>query len=348
MPWSRAGLSVVVTFVLTGLLLNGCRGESPVGPTTRAAKLVASGNVVPYGPTEQQQCDVGECSGGGDPIDPGPTPAEVSLDGITMDACRNRQVSGQDSDSDLLDDDCEYRLAYNFRPVMRFNSNDGNTVRESFWMAHRIYGCNSYYYNGVSATCLGTWEVVRIAYLLGYRNDTGFNGHNGDSEFIIVEARYDATSDSWFTSRAYMPAHWGVSNPPADKSRWWYSSELQFPGLSYGSPAPRAWVSVSKHANYATQSACNAGSWLFNDTCEGNALEEGAEVRRERNVGESTSRLIDAVTAPQPVYLGTEWFWCYSSGFCGWHTDRSDCASPYSQILSAMMSNPNGYDYQAL
>lgn len=312
-----------------------------VAPHSVSLTTVSSGNVAVGGFDPQYCADPERCDGsGGGGWEPG---EGYSLPGLTMDTCRYRTVTGQDVDGDGVDDECEWQLAYNFRPVLRFSRHDGDKSRETYWMAHHKRSCGAYYYNGVSGYCTAILDVVRIAYILGYHRDTGLFGHDGDSEIIILEVAYDSYDNRWKTSRAFLSAHYGVVNPPADKSRWWWYPEFAYPSPSHFKWYPRVWVADDKHANYGSKSACNSGAWLFADDCDDNTVNERVEVVRSRNIGERNHKLIDRTTSVQG-FPGTEWFWTNNGDFRGWLGGTNEGSTAYYYFLSAFMSWPSTID----
>jgi hypothetical protein len=88
--------------------------------------------------------------------------------------------NGLDRDLDNIGDECEYQIAYAFRPYLKIMSNDNNSSREPHWSVTRS---------------LDYPRTFRIFYALSYREDGGSpalgqaTSHNGDSEFIIVEVQ---------------------------------------------------------------------------------------------------------------------------------------------------------------
>jgi hypothetical protein len=168
--------------------------------------------------------------------------------------------------------------------------------------------------------------------------------HDGDSEIIILEVAYDSYDNRWKTSRAFLSAHYGVANPPADKSRWWWYPEFTYPNPSHFKWYPRVWVADDKHANYGSKSACNAGAWLFSDDCDDNTVNERVEVVRSRNIGERNHKLIDRTTSVQG-FPGTEWFWSNNGDFRGWLGGTNEGSTAYYYFLSAFMSWPSTIDF---
>lgn len=152
--------------------------------------------------------------------------------------------------------------------------------------------------------------VVRIAYLPAYYWDCGVphdfisncllspifapgscDAHTGDSEFMLVDVSYAASSAHWVTQQVFLSAHCGASGD--DDCRWWNPASLAWvDGRKYG--APVVWVSEGKHANYYSQSKCNSGGALNMDTCEFNtASHRFPVVYSQQNVGSRNTPLRD-------------------------------------------------------
>lgn len=107
---------------------------------------------------------------------------------FTMDDCTNILLS-VDSDGDGFDDMCEYRLARAFAPMLRVSADDSDVTREPYWVV--TYRPEDFH--------IGITDHVSIMYLLAYHTDYGFwwTGHEGDSEFIIVDLFYNENTLHW-------------------------------------------------------------------------------------------------------------------------------------------------------
>lgn len=135
-------------------------------------------------------------------------------------------------------------------------------------------------------------------------------GHDGDSEFIVVDLRYNAPTDHYVLQRAFMSAHYNAEDHDHDYSTNLDYTQLQFPEKPQG--YVRAWVARGKHANYPTEGLCNAGAVWGTDTCDDNTAEFRMEFIWNRNVGSPTSRMLDCTPAkPEMQYFrpGIECYW---------------------------------------
>ena len=261
-----------------------------------------------------------------------------------MTRCTSLTVTGIDSDSDGLDDECEYQIASKFAPRLIFEANDYARGRETYWASHRKYACGGWYTtDGLHAYCSGYIWVIRVAYLLGYYSDGGPQAHKGDSEFLILEAAYIPSEDKWKTSRVWMTAHYG--SDPSDNSRWWYWSQLEYPVTENG--LPNIWVSQGKHANYPTESDCDSGGFFFSDFCDRDVT-ESVGILRGRNLGELNAKLVNCTFSAIPSqHPGQECFWT-EQYFDGWWGGFTDYTAGYGGHLGQFMSQPNGWDTSVL
>ncbi|HET7025322.1 MAG TPA: hypothetical protein VFI39_08980 [Gemmatimonadales bacterium] len=276
--------------------------------------------------------------------DPHPDSAGVFLgSGITPDMC----TDGTDSDQDGLEDFCETNLALAFAPELRYSDAD-EVGREPYWAARPI----SRYIA----------DTVVIAYLISYYRDAGSNtwgcsipsipfiwdkpvecnGHNGDSEAIVLDVYYSYSTKHWILGAAIYSQH----DSPATYSRYLplgfparpYPMQLEYP--SHPGAYPRAYVAEGKHANYNTQSECNSGGTLGSDTCENVNTSARLPAGYLYNLGSRAHPAIDCVTSRDPSYLyyGSGKTECYWTGgrFRGWipYTIGGVDTDPYSPKLS--------------
>ncbi len=242
--------------------------------------------------------------------------------------------ASNDRDSDGIRDDCEFAIAWAFRPMLARNNADDAPGKEPHWSVTRIPG---------SVT------GVRIFYALSYYRDAGFpithtQSHDGDSEFIIVDVQndmnpYDYTL--WEVNDATLSAHWQSS---VDQTMTWGAGSLEYPEVYRG--RPRIWASWDKHANYNTKDNCQS-SWT--DTCDSittGTVYDDLEVRSDANLGNyydvpypSASRqLMDCVSSWHPgtggAAYGIECFWETFPDFAGWQGTTSGGAGAYGNSLS--------------
>jgi hypothetical protein len=265
------------------------------------------------------------------PNDPSPgAPGAWLGDAVSPAACfRNYNSAIADRDGDALDDGCEYKLAKAFAPELRFHNREECGGGDKYWAAKYFAGPG----------------VIRVAYLPGYYNDCGVpnefkafvlsqvnkNSHSGDSEFVMVEAKFNASTRHWEFVRMFLSAHDGTMNERSAWVPWQYAI---FPLRSKTYPA--VYVARNKHANYRSESVCEndfSGGNTNADICANDyrfrflVLETGA------NVG---SRSVDYY--PNGVYKrGTasvrkEYFYT-RVGFNGWVNNGASGASPYYDFL---------------
>lgn len=223
-----------------------------------------------------------------------------------------------DVDQDGIRDDCEYLLAYAFRPMLARNNSDRAPGREP-------------YFSVAKSTVVGR-GTVKIFYALSYYRDPGspigsFENHDGDSEFIIVYVHNtaDQRGSVWALDVASLSAHWGAGTN-IDHSGTYGVNELEFPVEYRG--RPRVWVSKDKHANYPSKYKCD---WVWNDYCDpswdGTAYED-VEVLPSANLGNKFDTTparyngirVNSVASrnPQSGLPGVESFWT-DVNFTGWH-----------------------------
>lgn len=140
-----------------------------------------------------------------------------------------------------------------------------------------------------------------------------------------------------------MTAHYG--SDPSDNSRWWYWSQLEYPVTENG--IPNVWVSQGKHANYPTESKCDAGGFFFSDFCDRDVT-EAVGILRGRNLGELNAKLVNCTFSAIPSqHPGQECFWT-EQYFDGWWGGFTDYTAGYGGHLGQFMSQPNGWDTSVL
>jgi hypothetical protein len=257
-------------------------------------------------PTEEDPC----LGGGGGSSDPCP-----GCSGITIGGYSNRDecvASGQtDADADGIADYCEYNLAYAFRPEFYWDSGDADLGREPYYAVRtypdgsfRIFYAIAYYKDG------GDWKVLD-------------SGHDGDSEFVIVDVSYDPTYGRWFTNTVFTSAHDGEVG---DHSRFNTYSELAYTEGHYRG-RPIIWVSEEKHANYNSQAACPS----FELGCNG-FMPGSLDIRQNTNLGNAQHKLVQfTLSWHYPNPNGTEDMWS-TLRFCGWQASTCSTAG-YGTIL---------------
>lgn len=189
--------------------------------------------------------------------------------------------SGADADSDGLNDDCEYQLAYWFMPLLWFDSGESG------------HGRRPYY--AVKSVSFAT-RTVQIFYLDTFFDDTGVTtGHDGDPEFQVFELHY--SGGRWYLDWAYLSAHRKSS---CDSSAWYSHDQLEYDTTVDSRNGYRGWptlyVAEDKHATYNNLSTCDKGCML-QDYCSRTTyqfLDTTAKLV-SRNVGSRAVQLINQV-----------------------------------------------------
>lgn len=227
-----------------------------------------------------------------------------------------------DTDGDGILQQCEYELAYAFRPFLQWDQGEESSNKQGYWAIKRG----------------GTSNEVKIMYLMGYFADSGHDiaggAHDGDSEFLVFTVSY--RNGWWRFSSAFLSAHWGV--PFVDASSTRSTNEFEHPdGNPYA--RPKIWVAEDKHANYSSQGLCDAGA-NYADNCDQpiNAL-ESLGLLADSNIGNregGTRQLLNCVVRTAHGGGGTkdECLWSYSE-FSGWQDRYSKNSTGYTKILDA-------------
>ena len=239
--------------------------------------------------------------------------------------------AGTDQDRDGYKDDCESRLAEAFRPMLVFHRGEVHHGRETYWSFQQAFG------------------KITIIYLLGYYYDGGSFSHDGDSEFIVLRLAADTETLNWKVNRLVTSAHWNAAVDNTKESDW---DEIEWESTPGGRPI--VYVSKDHHANYETESRCDA---RIGDECDPRSigLLSNVYVPGDRNIGTAAypfrldSRLdwtpadctMSKVTTL--AHPGIECFFStavYSnlegtlSDFSGWSQKHTE-TTHYSKILTA-------------
>jgi hypothetical protein len=124
-----------------------------------------------------------------------------------------------DQDNDRIRDDCEVAIASALSPLLNIGNGDDSKWRQSYWSASRHPDRDG---------------NIQIIYAIGYLDDggdplTGFGGHFGDSEFIILEVANPTTS-VWGVYYATLSAHF---NYWYDDTSTYYWDDLEYPGGAF-------------------------------------------------------------------------------------------------------------------
>ena len=176
----------------------------------------------PQGPDQEitaRQCLPETCPGGGGggsypTTDPAPNSPGIWV-GANVGLSRCYSVTGAgitDADADSFDDWCEQWIAYDFRPLLRTNHYDCDLRGEPAW----------------AVKYFPSTGIIRVGYFLSYYRDCGNDyalpcltshpgspsckGHEGDSEFIIVDLRYVGGTDHYVLDRAFLSAHFDAED----------------------------------------------------------------------------------------------------------------------------------------
>lgn len=284
------------------------------------------------------------------PVDSEADAPGIRLEGIDPGYCS----SGTDTDLDGLNNFCEKQLSFAFRPLLAHWSGD-DVRREPYWAARQpapgmvvIAYLLSYYNDLGAASHSGCWNSYGWLGLPPFFQDVAYlcNGHNGDSEWIILTLTYNGSTQHWVLNSAMISAHEHVHYA------WGYElgyADLEYPDREGG--YPRVYVSQKKHANYFTRSACNNGgpvvpilsAEINTDDCGLVDSEVRLEWSNWFNIGSNSSRLIDCVQSRSPgyEYYGSgrqECLWS-SVDFRGWVPDGvgGGHAGRYGDILRSYL-----------
>lgn len=259
-------------------------------------------------------------------LGPDPSPSAVGLwigMGAT-DCYRNFGASGaEDADYDLLADECEYRLAYMFRPQMMINPQDGCAGGEPYWAA-RYFDDPAHH---------GFGQFVRIAYLPAYYRDCGSGPHRGDSEMIVIRVGYNNTTQHWELVEAFLSAHFMGANDNSRVYAWNALTYVIWPLRGY----PIVWVAKGKHANYAAQ-GCGSLFSYSTDTCAGNVNAGRFAVYQSHNVGGYNHKLVNCTASQNTLYAFNDRLECFLTAgrrFRGWQIAGTGDATDYNLILSS-------------
>lgn len=238
-------------------------------------------------------------------------------------------LRGGDGDNDGLDDECEYEIAYAFRPYLLFDPNERASGRYEHWAVAP---------HGGSAV-----RIVRVFYALAYYYDNGawilgfkVTEHDGDSEWIYFDIeeraieRQGQTSIEWVLKRACLSAHW--------RSGW--GADSSSCRDRRGGDRPTVFVSRGKHGNYFSKVECNnGGHWLRRDICRqhyGDPTDD-FEVVRSRNLGGPDTNLGRAVG-----HRGRREDMWDRRIFCGWQrSNTAPCSGGYGRSLVATYGGPD-------
>jgi hypothetical protein len=342
--WSAAALALT-------LLLSACQ-EPPAAPETTSGPSFATdawcaANPGKCGPTEP----------------PEPSPSSPGYYTAFSDAtCVSATGTGiSDADHDGMSDYCEDFLAQRFRPELVVSPYDCDLGMEPYWAAKafpnrgmvRIAYLFSYYRDcgpqQFKTSCLigrigsnilslvGTLPPYTIPILnLPVSGEDPCEGHQGDSEFVTVDLRYDATTQHWMVSQAFFSAHWGTKE---DHSRRVGYGLLEYPDRPQG--YFRVNDAEGKHANYPTRAVCeNDGGRA--DTCQSNYPLIRIRHAGQYNIGSARYNFISpktcvrggALVAAYPENYGTECYWDPQNTFQGWFKlPQPNDASPYYASL---------------
>lgn len=283
------------------------------------------------GPASMSQVQP-QCQEGCQETDPSPSSPGIFLTSSTTPAkCEEGPMN--DSDVDGLSDDCETRLAAAFAPELYTSGILDNTGRESRWAARLLQS--------------GT---IRVMYLLSYYNDAGstFVGcpfspsdcapHSGDSEWNLLDIKYNATTHHWVLNSAEYSQHDGSTTYGSGGAA--YPTVLYYPGKLGG--YPRSYVAIGKHANYSTVTECNGGGFAGSDDCSSGSTASRVAAGTTLNIGSNSNHSgigQNCVASSNPLYqyYGAGRVECYWTGarFRGWVPDSlgGGDADPYGPKL---------------
>ena len=252
--------------------------------------------------------------------DPNPGAAGLWL-GFNDFACYTRVQNPPqaDVDQDGLTDDCEFKLAKAFAPMINSGSSEPCLAGEPYWSAK--------YFDNVEP--IHTGDFVRIAYMPGYYEDCGTAfAHRGDSEFISLTIGYNQSTHHWQLYNGFLSAHTCVDTSLQDctyqalgaAQTWADGGTFQFPG-NKSLTFPRVYVSIRKHANYRSESECDNGGALWGLLEECSNRDVGRfKVWESHNIGNVRHPLINCTPSQQTGAdtRNTECFWSNVT-FDGWN-----------------------------
>lgn len=326
--------------VLLAFVMSACASDTATGPAVeRDALRPPSEPVAPqrwscYDPVDPH------CINDPAPGDPSPgQPGYYLGPDFSYYAC-TEGIS--DADRDGLADFCEYQLALAFRPELMMSQQEPAPGREEYW----------------AATLLG--GNVVIVYMFGYYQDNGdpgcldgifglgkCGGHWGDNEFTVVYLGFENETQHWELNGQYFAAHWRsgmcvVDLIDCDFSGFRFRDDLYYPkGEQF--TYTKVWIARSKHAAYASRSACNGGAVGNSDDCSDNVSIGRFHVNTNRNVGSLQYQFIDEVRSiNNPLTRpGKESFWT-DLPFCGWSVSdtgsRAHCSpTSYYDVLTEFL-----------
>lgn len=240
-----------------------------------------------------------------------------------------------DQDHDGLRDECEYRLAKAFAPLLNMSQLEECAAGEPYWAAKFINNLNPYV----------TGDMVKLAYMPAYHSDCGSLGHNADSEFIQLTVAHNPATQHWELINSWLSAHacsdlnaacvlQTLFSPLTPTSTW--GPNFEWPSGRVKS-FPRIYVAVDKHANYRSLSACAEGATFNLDSCPLDTDVGRFKVWEDRNVGSARYPMRDCVPSYSgfAIRSGTECLWT-GSEFAGWHTFASG-VTPYGTLLNSVV-----------
>lgn len=267
------------------------------------------------------------------PSDNGPYPYAGRDLGVSFAYCTS--PAGDDTDSDGVRDSCEEKFAQKFAPVLKITTTDRCPNREPYWsVAKWDQQANS----------------LKVMYLISYYRDcprSTSTGHAGDSEWIVLTAVASTEYPTWwYTYSVTTSAHYGAPFVDDTKTTRFDAYPEWYMGFYRAKPV--VWVALDKHANYTTASECNGADFFFGygyDAC-GTSYEEnvGVPSHTQANIGtvwapSGGRQLKNKVYSRASVSGYAEYMWGYDpatgygASFCGWQTQRSDCAGKYGVYL---------------
>ncbi len=151
-----------------------------------------------------------------------------------------------DPDGDTMDNRCEDALAAAFAPGLRAAGDcnyDPGVGRQG---GEYYYGVQPYWYRSSESAPLE--PRARLAYLPAYYWDCGSptgggqpfgDGHDGDSEFFIVDVQFNDTTRHWVTQQIFLSAHCGT---PTSQRCMWYPDPTTTTVTPTGTAQPFSWV----------------------------------------------------------------------------------------------------------
>lgn len=226
--------------------------------------------------------------------------------GLSAEECETTLVDDQDTDG--LRDTCERRFAEFFRPYLIMSAADPAKSHEPYWAARfdgndvKLFWAFGFFEDAGTANPTAWYCNNPLRYIF---EDWTCAGHPGDSESLVMDLSYNATTKHWELSSLSMSRHGEYSTAAGNQVSY------NGPYLGY----PSVYVAYGKHASYLSDNQCDSGGpFASSDECFSDYFVRDY-FSAYRNLGRSGDQLINCV---QGATGYTECFWATSGSFRGW------------------------------